>query len=211
MNVYYGYNFDHYSTNELYHYGVPGMKWGVHKALASNYGVNARYYSKRAAKSIDKAGRARAMANANRRAAGNSRSPIAAANRLNAKYYSNRANKMQARADRQTVMAKLNQAAQAGQNQKANKALAIKNSPEHQAKVVKVKKAAKIGAAVAGTALAAYGAYKVGKASQTKQYVRGLEAVKRLERSRSERNAAKLYNAQSEYIERMMRERMRGK
>lgn len=38
-----------------------------------------------------------------------------------------------------------------------------KNSPEYQAKVAKVKTAAKVGAAVVGTALAAYGTYKLAK------------------------------------------------
>ena len=44
-----------------------------------------------------------------------------------------------------------------------------KNSPEHQARVAKVKKAAKIGAAVVGTALAAYGTYKLAKYVQSKR------------------------------------------
>ena len=50
------------TQNELYHYGVLGMKWGVrkqepfsakaagHRAMAGVYGINENYYKKRAGK-----------------------------------------------------------------------------------------------------------------------------------------------------------------
>lgn len=46
---------------------------------------------------------------------------------------------------------------------RANSATNTKNTPEAKARSEKLKKAAKIGAAVAGTALVAYGAYKLNK------------------------------------------------
>lgn len=46
---------------------------------------------------------------------------------------------------------------------RANSAANTKNTPEAKARAEKLKKAAKIGAAIAGTALVAYGAYKLNK------------------------------------------------
>ena len=50
-----------------------------------------------------------------------------------------------------------------------------KKTPEHQAKVAKAKKAAKVGAAVVGTALAAYGTYKLAQYTQNKRNAAALK------------------------------------
>lgn len=113
-------------NDELYHYGVPGMRWGHrkgptslagtgHRAMAGVYGINQRFYNKTGNKAL-------ASMNAQAR---------------------NRSLKKAAAADVQ-------------KQQRIN-------SPEHQARVAKVKKAAKVGGAVAATALAAYGGYKLSK------------------------------------------------
>ena len=91
--------YSYYNDYELYHYGIPGMKWGHHKA------------------------RPIAVATGRRRAAKQD----------------------------------------------------YKKTPEHQAKVAKAKKAAKIGAAVVGTALAAYGTYKLAQYTQNKRNAAALK------------------------------------
>lgn len=91
--------YSHYNDYELYHYGIPGMKWGHHKA------------------------RPMAVATGRRRAAKQD----------------------------------------------------YKKTPEHQAKVAKAKKAAKVGAAVVGTALAAYGTYKLAQYTQNKRNAAALK------------------------------------
>ena len=48
--------------NELYHYGIPGMRWGHRKSV---YDVNANYYNKRADKLSKAANRNRTMASMN--------------------------------------------------------------------------------------------------------------------------------------------------
>ena len=53
----------------------------------------------------------------------------------------------------------------------------VANTPEAQARKEKLKKAAKVGAAVAGTALAAYGVYKVSKAISNKKQMQAAEAA----------------------------------
>ena len=139
--------------DELYHYGVKGMKWGHRKNI---YDVNANYYSNRASKLSARANRNRTMASMNKAAARQGNGLISKANSLNAKYYDNRANKLQKRADVNRTMASMNEAA-SKQRQEAKTA----QTPEQIA--AKRKKALKVGAAVAGTALAAYGAYKLNK------------------------------------------------
>lgn len=109
-------------SDELYHYGVPGMKWGHrkgptslsgtgHRAMAGIYGMNQRFYNKTGNKAL-------ASMNAQAR---------------------NRSLKKAADAD------------------------AAKANVSSEQRRARVKKAAKVGAAVAVTALAAYGGYKAYK------------------------------------------------
>ena len=53
--------------NERYHYGVPGMKWGVHKKRASTNSVGASKSAKRYKKSEYKEAKRRAKENKARR------------------------------------------------------------------------------------------------------------------------------------------------
>lgn len=157
--------------DELYHYGVKGMKWGHRKNI---YDVNANYYNNRAAKLTAKANRNRTMASMNRAGAraANTNRVIAAMNRSNAKYYENRANKLQAKADKNKNMARLNEAASKSRNEPKKQL-----TSEQQA--AKRKKALKAGTAAAGVALAAYGTYKYSKyvESQTKAMQAGRRAM----------------------------------
>ena len=64
-------------SNELYHYGVKGMKWGHRKNV---YDINASYYQKRADKLSARADRNRTMARMNENAS-KQRNAAKAANR----------------------------------------------------------------------------------------------------------------------------------
>lgn len=141
--------------DELYHYGVKGMKWGHRKNI---YDVNANYYNKRAAKLSKRANKNRIAAGMNRAAAkvGKPNGVISKVNTFNANYYDKRANKLQKRADVNRTMASMNEAA-SKQRQEAKAA----QTPEQVA--AKRKKALKVGTAAAGTALATYGTYKYSK------------------------------------------------
>ena len=69
-----------------------------------------------------------------------------------------------------------------------SKQKAATNTPEAQAaRKEKLKKAAKVGAAVAGTALAAYGVYKVSKAISNKKQMQAAEAA--VKKSLADKNA----------------------
>ena len=95
-------------NNELYHYGVKGMRWGHRKNV---YDVNAAYYNKRAKKLDAKAQRNRAMASMNRDAANRSSGLISKANSINANYYQKKADKLAAKANKNRTMATLNEQA----------------------------------------------------------------------------------------------------
>lgn len=159
------------NSNELYHYGVKGMKWGVRKRNV--YDVNAAYYNKRAAKLDAKARRNNQMASMNRAVVKNAPGIISKVNQINANYYQKKADKLTAKADKNRTMADLNSQASKRQTE-------YRQSAEYKAKRAK---AIKVGAAAAGTALAVYGAYKVSKVlkdkAATKSYEAGQAAMKR--------------------------------
>ena len=135
-------------ADELYHYGVKGMRWGHRK----------KYYN--ADGSLNRLGQARQN--------------YKTANKAYNKSYDNAYNKSigaysPIKKHRQNAQKRWEDVYEKGQaRDKAKKAYkaekqAYKNSPEGKAAAEKRKKAIKAGAAVAGTALAAYGAYKASK------------------------------------------------
>ena len=137
-------------SDELYHYGVKGMKWGQHKYATDyrNSMRSARSQYKLAKKAAndryEQAGAAWEKAtNGGRKSNRNADSALDRA-------------ADQWGMDRKAAKSQYRQA-------KTQAKLTKKSDPEYQARVAKTKKAAKIGAAVAGTALAAYGAYKLNK------------------------------------------------
>lgn len=102
-------------SDELYHYGVKGMRWGHRKNV---YDVNAAYYNKRAKKLDAKAKRNQQMAGMQRAAAnsGNPNGLLSKGNQINANYYQKRADKLTAKADKSRTMAKLNSQASKRKN-----------------------------------------------------------------------------------------------
>ena len=63
-------------------------------------------------------------------------------------------------------------------NNRSNKSAAnTENADPHRARVEKVKKAAKIGAAIVGTAIAAYGVYKISKFISANRVNKGKTAI----------------------------------
>ena len=134
------------TENELYHFGVKGMKWGVRRNRA-NLGGNGSFRTRRLQRAV----------NANDR---DVRS-------LKSAGYKKEAAAVKAVGDKNRAMLVKSQARDAA-----------KNTPEAKAaRKEKLKKAAKVGAAVAGTALAAYGVYKVSKAISNKKQMQAAEAA----------------------------------
>lgn len=95
-------------SDELYHYGVPGMRWGHRKSV---YDINANYYNRRADKLTKKANVSRTMASMNKHAASQGKGLISKANSINANYYNKKANKLETRANKNRTMASMNEAA----------------------------------------------------------------------------------------------------
>ena len=145
-------------SDELYHYGVKGMRWG-HRKAPSVAGTSAQRQAYLDAKANKKAaGKAYSKAY-NRSIAG--LSPFKKHRQAN-----------DARWDDAVKKAKASNAADKAYKD-AKKA--YKQTDEYKAKRTK---AIKVGAAVAGTALAAYGAYKVSKVLKDKASTKSYEAGK---------------------------------
>lgn len=139
-----------YSQDELYHYGVPGMKWGHRKSV---YDINAAYYNNRARRLDRRAQKNRLMASMNKRAADVAPKLIAKANRVNVNYYTKKANKLTAKADKRRAIAERN--TQASKQKKAAKAAKIKQKMESKsAKAASSSKQAVSGKAIAQRMLA---------------------------------------------------------
>lgn len=139
-------------TNELYHHGVKGMKWGVRKAskYATRYvrghGGPGHYLTRKSQLKGDK----RDLEKLNR----GEHLSVGLTKKRQAMYDARDKRKLEKR------IAKNEAHYKAKAEKKAAKE-AYKQTDEYKAKVEKTKKALKVGAAVAGTALAAYGAYKI--------------------------------------------------
>lgn len=163
-----------YSTqNELYHYGIPGMKWGYRKrVVASTGGLSGYIRGKQmtnATNSLSAIGKRQRQVNSElKELRGYEKNPSAigktklatAIRRSQIKSLEKTQSKLQkSKRDNEDALKEL-KSIDKYQAQKKAERDSYKNSPEYKAKQAKTEKAAIAGAAVAGTALAAYGAYK---------------------------------------------------
>ena len=166
------------NENELYHFGVKGMKWGVRrnrssfvstsgpKRLPGTYASDGNGWTAKAKRlpgtyASDGNGsfrtrRLQRAVNANNRDVKS----------LKSAGYNKEAAAVKAVGDKNRAKLAKSQARDAA-----------RNTPEAQARKEKLKKAAKVVAAVAGTALAAYGVYKVSKAISNKKQMQAAEAA----------------------------------
>lgn len=160
------------NSDELYHYGVKGMRWGHRKASYQNTAVRTGNSALRQ-QYLD--------AKANKKAAGKAYTKA-----YNKAYNRSMAALSPFKKHRQANDERWNDAVQKAKDMNAaDKAYkdakkAYKQTDEYKAKRAK---AIKVGAAVAGTALAAYGAYKVSNIlkdkATAKAYKAGEDAAKR--------------------------------
>lgn len=138
------------NENELYHFGVKGMKWGVRRNRSSFVSTSGpkRLPGTYASDGNGWTAKAKRLPGAIVKKDGynKSRTPKGVASLTS-------------------------------QKSGKSKQKAAANTPEAQARKEKLKKAAKVGAAVAGTALAAYGVYKVSKAISNKKQMKAAEAA----------------------------------
>lgn len=138
------------NENELYHFGVKGMKWGVRRNRSSFVSTSGpkRLPGTYASDGNGWTAKAKRLPGAIVKKDGydKSRTPKGVASLTS-------------------------------QKSGKSKQKAAANTPEAQDRKEKLKKAAKVGAAVAGTALAAYGVYKVSKAISNKKQMKAAEAA----------------------------------
>lgn len=143
------------NNDELYHYGVKGMKWGVRRQKIASKGdtvpkrTSPKGYGVRT--HVGKGGTTRKY----------TRDMYRTQVTLNGKTMKEHASNA-----RQSAQAKIQQTKQK------------LSTPEAKAKIDKATKAAKVGAAVAGTALAVYGGYKFNKFVRSTNYQYRLEQGK---------------------------------
>lgn len=172
-----------HNSDELYHYGVKGMRWGHRKASYQNTAVRAGNSAQRQ-KYLD--------AKANKKAANKAYTKA-----FNKAYNRNFAMLSPIKKHRDANNERWNDAAEKGKKSyEADQAYKQAKKEYHQTDEYKAKraKAIKVGAAVAGTALAAYGAYKVSKLlknkASDKSYKAGQAAMDRwYESAKKSRNA----------------------
>lgn len=165
-------------TDELYHYGIPGMKWGHHKrAVASTGGLSGYIRGKQMTNATNNLSaiskRQRQINSELKELRGYEKNPSAigktklatAIRRSQIKSLEKTQSKLQkSKQDNEDALKEL-KSIDKYQAQKKAERESYKNSPEYKAKQAKNKKVAIAGAAVAGTALAAYGAYKLNQKS----------------------------------------------
>lgn len=155
------------NSNELYHYGVKGMRWGHRKASYQNTAVRTGNSAQRQ-KYLD--------AKASKKAANKAYTKA-----FNKAYNRNFAMLSPIKKHRDANNERWNDAAEKGKKSyEADQAYKKAKKEYHQTDEYKAKraKAIKVGAAVAGTALAAYGAYKVSKILKDKASTKSYEAGK---------------------------------
>lgn len=148
MNLYYE------SSNELYHHGIKGQKWGRRRFQNSDGSLTA-------------AGRKRyvTVRQAGKNAKQAEKEAVRKLNASSEKHTLHQYSKAIKAANKQS---RANDKAYNKQLREERKA--ERNTPEAQAaRKEKAKKALKVGAAVAGTALAAYGTYKVAQYVQSQR------------------------------------------
>lgn len=211
------------NENELYHFGVKGMKWGVRRNRSSFVSTSGpkRLPGTYASDGNGWTAKAKRLPGAIVKTS-NGNVASAKVRMKNAKQAYKTANKVASKSfdeaykytDRHPIKSRIGKGKQKSNAlwddaiekiDVANKAKATykqskkdyktekktaANTPEAQARKEKLKKAAKVGAAVAGTALAAYGVYKVNKflnsevqkkyASETKRYLKIADGQEKL-------------------------------
>ena len=150
--------------NELYHYGVPGMRWGHRKARPVS--------TERARMQL-----ARAAYKKSNREFNKAREKAVSYSRTHPSFQNSKGHK---RAEANRRWDDADKKAQQAKNDKAAYKQAKKEYKQTDEYKAKRAKAVKAGAVVAGTALAAYGAYKVNKVIRDKnaQIRIGQELVK---------------------------------
>lgn len=146
-------------SDELYHHGIKGQKWGVRKYQNEDGSLTAagerRYNSGSFKGSINRA-KAKIYS-------------------VNEKHYSKRGNKVMANANKRMKENMLKKADEADKEKQR-----LKNDPEHQKKVAeRRKKAAIIGGSIVAAGLAAYGGYKLYSKQQDKKAVAAREAERK--------------------------------
>lgn len=155
-------------SDDLCHYGIPGMRWGHRKAQPISV-ERARLQSAKAAYKTAN----RAYSKAHTQARNYDANPIVRSARSNG--FTNELRKKASDRKWDDALKKGKEAYKAEKNYKQAKK-EYKQTDEYKAKRAK---AIKVGAAAAGTALATYGAYKVSKLPK-KSIPFGVEKLKKM-------------------------------